>query len=142
MGRQLEADYPPLMRAQLDALRRYAEGHGRCWKAALRDEWIYASADPLLHGLRRASLWRRARRDLDRRDPATRQTLLDYWNRHRWLPGDPTYLLDMLHGFDSGRLRIVEGQVQPAKVVISVAEAMDMPTAAKPVAGGWLGKRA
>ena len=58
------------------------------------------------------------------------------------LPGDPTYLLDMLHGFDSGRLRIVEGQVQPAKVVISVAEAMDMPTAAKPVAGGWLGKRA
>ena len=91
---------------------------------------------------RRASLWRRARRDLDRRDPATRQTLLDYWNRDRWLPGDPTYLLDMLHGFDSGRLRIVEGQVQPAKVVISVAEAMDMPTAAKPVAGGWLGKRA
>jgi len=52
MGRQLEADYPPLMRAQLDALRRYAEGHGRCWKAALRDEWIYASADPLLHRLR------------------------------------------------------------------------------------------
>jgi len=28
-----EADYPPMMPAQTDALRRYADQHGRCYKA-------------------------------------------------------------------------------------------------------------
>jgi hypothetical protein len=49
---------------------------------------------------RRAGAWRKARRALDAdHDPATRRALLDYWNAHRWLPGDPSYLLDMLHGY-------------------------------------------
>jgi hypothetical protein len=48
----LEADYPPLMLAQVEALRAYARRHGRTWKAELHAEWMRASAEPLLHGLR------------------------------------------------------------------------------------------
>jgi len=48
----LEADYPPLMLAQVEALRAYARRHGRTWKAELGAEWMRASAEPLLHGLR------------------------------------------------------------------------------------------
>jgi hypothetical protein len=52
MTRLLEADYQPLMLAQVEALRRYVDQHGRCWKASLRNEWMCASAEPLLHSLR------------------------------------------------------------------------------------------
>lgn len=90
----------------------------------------------------RAELWRRGRHALDQHDPATRRALLDYWNGHRWLPGDPVYLLDMLHMFDTGRLAIADGQVRAARVVIPVSEAADTIGKAKPVSGGWLGKRA
>jgi hypothetical protein len=48
----VEADYPPLMLAQVEALRAYARCHGRTWKAELRTEWMRASAEPLLHRLR------------------------------------------------------------------------------------------
>ncbi len=48
----VEADYPPLMVAQVEALRAYARDHGRSWKTELRAEWMRASAEPLLHGLR------------------------------------------------------------------------------------------
>jgi len=48
----VEADYPPLMLAQVEALRAYARRHGRTWKAELKTEWMRASAEPLLHGLR------------------------------------------------------------------------------------------
>jgi hypothetical protein len=89
----------------------------------------------------RAGLWRRARRALDQHEPATRRALLDYWNGHRWLPGDPVYLLDMLHGFGRGRLVVVDGKVQPARITMPVREAIDSPETKKPLAGGWLGKR-
>ncbi len=52
MTRVREAEYPPLMLVQLDALRRYAQQHGRCRKTRPRDEWMCASAEPLLHALR------------------------------------------------------------------------------------------
>jgi hypothetical protein len=45
---------------------------------------------------RRAVCWRRARRALEGYEPALRRALLTYWNSHRWLPGDPSYLLDIL----------------------------------------------
>jgi hypothetical protein len=48
----IEADYPPLMLAQVEALRAYATIHGRTWKVKLSAEWMRASAEPLLHGLR------------------------------------------------------------------------------------------
>ncbi len=48
----VEADYPPLMLAQVEALRAYARRHGRSWKTELRAEWMRASAEALLHGLR------------------------------------------------------------------------------------------
>ncbi len=48
----VEADYPPLMLAQIEALRAYARHHGRTWKVELRAEWMRASAEPLLHRLR------------------------------------------------------------------------------------------
>ena len=57
--------------------------------------WIKTERD---ERARRARAWRKARRALDAdHDPTTRRALLDYWNAHRWLPGDPSYLLDMLH---------------------------------------------
>jgi len=34
----LEADYPPLLLAQDEALRAYAQANGRCWQDRLRTE--------------------------------------------------------------------------------------------------------
>jgi hypothetical protein len=48
----IEADFPPLMLQQVDALRDYAGRHWRYWKEDLRDEWMGATAVPLLHHLR------------------------------------------------------------------------------------------
>ena len=47
---------------------------------------------------RRAGQWRKARRDIEDRERKVQRALLTYWNQHRWLPGDLSYLLDMLHG--------------------------------------------
>jgi len=90
---------------------------------------------------RRASMWRQARSELDRHEPATRQALLEYWNCHRWLPGDPVYLLDLLHGFGRGRTIIDEGRLHPAVVTIPVGEAVAAFGSTKPLAGAWFGKR-
>ncbi len=91
---------------------------------------------------RRAALWRKARALLDRHEPATRRALLDYWNGHRWLPGDPSYLLDLLHGFETGRMVIDDGRARPAAVTIPVSQAVAAFGPPKPVSGGWLGRRA
>jgi len=90
---------------------------------------------------RRANSWRRARRALDRHESAIRRALLDYWNGHRWLPGDPSYLLDLLHGFKTERLILDEGQVRPARLTIPASEAAAAFGRPKPVGGGWFGKR-
>lgn len=42
----------------------------------------------------RAALWRRARRTLA--NAPNRRELAGAWNGHRWLPGDPWYLLDLI----------------------------------------------
>lgn len=60
-----------------------------------------------------AQRWREARRILDAHDPETRRALLTYWNSHRWLPGDASYLLDMLDGFRRGRLIIIDDPSNP-----------------------------
>lgn len=86
---------------------------------------------------RRAAQWRRGRRLLDAHPPPVRAALLAYWNGHRWLPGDPGYLLDMLHGFKVGQLILVNGAVQHARVTIPVAEAAAAFGAPKPRAQGW-----
>jgi hypothetical protein len=52
MASIVEADYPPLMRDQVVALRAYAREHGRSWKTTLRQEWGNTTAEPLLHQLR------------------------------------------------------------------------------------------
>ena len=88
---------------------------------------------------RRAGQWRRARRLLDEHAPAVRQALLAYWNGHRWLPGDPDYLLDMLHGFATGRLVLAEGTVRPAVTEIPASQALAAFGRGKPPARGWLG---
>lgn len=89
----------------------------------------------------RASQWRRGRALLDQHEPATRRALLEYWNGHRWLTGDPVYLLDLLHGFGKGRYLIDDGRLRPAVVTIPVSEAMDAFGPPKPLAGAWFGKR-
>jgi len=90
---------------------------------------------------RRAAGWRRGRALLDQHEPATRQALLAYWNGHRWLPGDPMYLFDLLHGLGRGRTVIDEGRLRPAVVTIPVGEAVAAFGPAKPLAGAWFGKR-
>jgi hypothetical protein len=87
---------------------------------------------------RRAASWRRARRAIEEHEPALRRALLTYWNSHRWLPGDPSYLLDMLHGYETGRLVADGGQIRPARIVIPVSEAAAAFGKPKPVSGGWL----
>ena len=91
---------------------------------------------------RRAGQWRKARRDIADRDRKVQRALLTYWNQHRWLPGDPSYLLDMLHGFDRGRLVLVDGEIVPYRVVIPVSEAIAAFGNPKPVSSGWFNHRA
>lgn len=62
--------------------------------------------------------------------------MLDDWNGHRWLPGDTSYLLDLLHGFATGRMTVEDGQVRPVRVTITAAEAVAAFGPSKPVAGG------
>ena len=88
---------------------------------------------------RRAASWRRGRRSLEGYEPALRCALLTYWNSHRWLPGDPSYLLDMLHGYETGRLTFDDGQIRPCRIVIPVSDATAGFDKPKPVSGGWLG---
>ena len=90
---------------------------------------------------RRAARWREARSILDRHDPFVRRALLGYWNGHKWLPGDPAYLLDLLHGFERSRYLIEGGQLRPATVTIPVSEAVAAFGPSKPFAGAWFGKR-
>ena len=52
MAHKPRGSYPPVAQADLDALRRYADQHGRRWKYRLWGEWINASAEPTLHALR------------------------------------------------------------------------------------------
>jgi hypothetical protein len=89
----------------------------------------------------RAHDWRRARRRLDAIDAPTRGILLCYWNEHRWLPGDPTNLLDALHRFATGRLVIKDGTLQPARLTIAAGEAFAVQATRKPIARGWLSRR-
>lgn len=90
---------------------------------------------------RRAAQWRKARCDIAARDPTAGHALLTYWNRHRWLPGDPSTLLGMLHGFDRGRLVLLNGEAVPHRIVIPVSEAIAAFGSAKPASGGWFGHR-
>ena len=92
---------------------------------------------------RRARDWCRARRAVEALSPDLRCALLSYWNNHRWLPGDPAYLLDLLHGFEHGRLLIIAGTVRPARITIDAADATALEaTSRKPIrAAGWDDRR-
>lgn len=87
---------------------------------------------------RRADLWRQGRRGLEAHPPTIRSALLAYWNKDRWLPGDPTYLLDLLHGFSTGRLVLKEGSIQPARITVFRSESLAAFETSKPRAQGWL----
>ncbi|MGE4043406.1 MAG: hypothetical protein AB7F35_01035 [Acetobacteraceae bacterium] len=65
------------------------------------DDWVRFEQEQRDH---RAAQWRKARRRLYAYGDNIRPVLLSYWNQHRWLPGDPVYLLDMCHMFDRGTL--------------------------------------
>ncbi len=117
-----------LVAEQQPGIERLMEDRVKAWglsEQAIRD-W-------------QARRWREARRLLDAYDPETRRALLTYWNSHRWLPADASYLLDMLGGFRRGRLVIIDGAIQPARVVIPVAEAIAVGWGRKPIARGWVG---
>ncbi len=88
----------------------------------------------------RARRWRAARRILALYAHDINRALLAYWNNHRWLPGDPGYLLDALHRFETGRLVIVGGVIVPARAVISAAELTSVDYGRKPTALCWLGR--
>jgi hypothetical protein len=71
----------------------------------------------------RARQWRHARRLLDAHEPS-----------------DPTYLLGTINRFATGRLIIVDGMIQPARVTIPVAEAADIEAKPKPFTPRWLSR--
>ena len=77
----------------------------------------------------RAAAWREARRRLARFDDATRAVVLAYWNGHRWLPGDPSYLLDTIHSFERGRLVLEAGTLRPAQTVLARRQRRNPPAA-------------
>ncbi len=87
---------------------------------------------------RRAGLWRQGRRELEAHPPTLRSALLSYWNQDRWLPGDPTYLLDLLRGFSTGRLILKDGSIQPACITVFRSESIGVVETPKPRAKGWL----
>lgn len=63
------------------------------------------AASELEDRARRARDWRRARRALCEIEPAeVRERLRDFWDRHRWFPATPSYLLSMLHMWRNNRL--------------------------------------
>jgi hypothetical protein len=83
---------------------------------------------------RKAAKWREGRRQLDALDPETRRAATAYWNGHRWLPGDPSYLVDMVHGLTvTNRLIVEAGTVRAARSEITRAEVADVPQAHKPL---------
>lgn len=51
----------------------------------------------------RAASWRKARQKIENYDPQTRAAVLNFWNNHRWFPGDPVQLLCILHMLETGR---------------------------------------
>jgi hypothetical protein len=89
----------------------------------------------------RATDWRRARAALALLPADTKAAMLRYWNEHRWLPGDPSYLADAIHRLHTGKLLLVDGQVVPAHVTITAAEAETILPNRKPIAKGWLAQR-
>jgi hypothetical protein len=86
----------------------------------------------------RAGSWRKARAALDALPAEIRAAMLRYWNAHSWLPGDPSYLSDAIHGLRTGRLICKDGQIVPARITISAAEADAVQITRKPIAKGWL----
>lgn len=87
---------------------------------------------------RRAARWQRGRRLLEQQPEPSRRTLLTYWNEHRWLPGEASDLVDMLHKFSTGRLVIEDGSIRPARAIIAPSEILTVLGSSKPRAQGWL----
>ena len=88
----------------------------------------------------RARKWHEARRRLGAQAEPARSALLRYRNEHRWLPADPVYLLDTLHSFETGRLLLVDGAIRPARICISVDEAVaGFAACRKRAIKGWFG---
>lgn len=54
----------------------------------------------------RADQWKRARSELYAISANQRSIILEYWNTHRWLPGNPERLSGILYDFRQGRLTL------------------------------------
>ena len=94
---RLEREAFPLL-AALIAERQPTEDEVMAQRAVAAVEWEQKHRDY------RAAQWRRARRALAALGHNIRPLALRYWNTHRWLPADPSYLLDMVHSIETGRL--------------------------------------
>jgi hypothetical protein len=80
----------------------------------------------------KAAQWREGRQRLASFEDETRKAALAYWNNHKWLPGTPSYFLDMLHSIETGRL-VRDGQTfRPARITVSAAEAIQEIGTSKP----------
>ncbi|CAP57879.1 hypothetical protein [Gluconacetobacter diazotrophicus] len=60
---------------------------------------------------RRARIWRDVRRQVEALPDPVRRAVLDHWNTHRWFPGDPLYLSDVLRALVEGRLYEQDGKI-------------------------------
>lgn len=59
----------------------------------------------------RAAAWREARAAVFALPDDIRRPFLIYWNTHRWLPGDASYLVSALHEVERGELIMHDGQM-------------------------------
>lgn len=89
----------------------------------------------------RAAQWRKARAAIASLPADEHDAVLRYWNTHRWLPGNPSYLLGCLHEMRTGRLVIQHDTLVRVRVTITAAEATAIDITRKPFASGWLNNR-
>lgn len=102
--------------------------------------WQWAATERRWRNMRAAD-WHRARLQLASLPAELKSAMLQCWNEHRWLPGDPSYLADAIHRLRTGRLVFVDGRIMPNRVTITAAEAELMTPTRKHLANGWLAQR-
>jgi hypothetical protein len=81
--------------AEQPSVEHVVAARTQAWEASVRAE-----------RKRRAFDWLRARQELASFPPAEAARLRDHWNRHRWYPAVPSYLLSMLLMYRRGDLNM------------------------------------
>lgn len=106
-------------RKRSHVLRKYADEQAACPLFADQIAELQPSVDDVMAARRsrwdaqgereravRAAKWRDGRMKMRALPAEDQAKLMDYWNSHRWLPGDPSYFLDMIHMWQNDQLNL------------------------------------